>query len=161
MLHPILGLLLAGWLALGQPLAVLPGLQGVFTGTPPDDLGVRTGTLAPCPPSPNCVTSQAGDDTAHAIDPIAYQGDRQTARATLLKVLGVVPRTEIIAAGDDYIRVAFETRLLGFVDDGEFYLPPEESVIHIRSASRLGESDLGLNRRRLEQIRLALADLGL
>ena len=156
-----MGLILAGWLALGQPFAVLPGLQGVFAGSPPDNLGARNGRLAPCPPSPNCVVSQAGDDTVHEIAPIAYQGDRNAARSTLLKVLGVVPRTEVLVEEDNYIRVEFTTRLMGFVDDGEFYLPSDESVIHVRSASRLGESDLGLNRRRLEQIRLALKDLGL
>lgn len=161
-LQPLMGLLLAGWLAWVQPLAVLPGLEGVFTGSSPENLGLHEGSLAACPPSPNCVLSQAGDeDPDHAIDPIAYQSDRETARATLLQVLGVVPRTEVLTADEDYIRVEFTTRLLGFVDDGEFYLPPDEAVIHLRSASRLGESDLGLNRRRLEQIRLALEDLGL
>jgi uncharacterized protein (DUF1499 family) len=49
---------------------------------------------------------------------------------------------------------------MGFVDDTEFYFPPDEAIIHVRAAARLGESDLGVNRRRLEQIRLALKDLG-
>ena len=75
-------------------------------------------------------------------------------------MLGVVPRTTIIEETEDYIRVESSSRLLGFVDDAEFYLPADEKVIHVRSASRLGESDLGVNRRRLEQIRLAFKDLG-
>ena len=142
-------------------MAVLPGLQGVFTGTPSASLGVQEGHLSSCPVSPNCVVSQdAEDDAEHGIAPIAYSTDRETARDLLLKVLSVVPRTEVIEETDDYIYIQSTSRLLGFVDDGEFYFPADESVIHIRSASRMGESDLGVNRRRLEQIRLAMEDLG-
>lgn len=104
---------------------------------------------------------QSGGDDSHAIAPIAYTGDRETARNWLIKVLGVVPRTEIVTQTDDYIRVKSTSRLMGFVDDSEFYLPADHAVIHLRAAARLGESDLGVNRRRLEQIRLALQDLGI
>jgi uncharacterized protein (DUF1499 family) len=62
---------------------------------------------------------------------------------------------------DDYIHALSKSRIFKFVDDVEFYLPPNESVIHLRSASRVGESDLGVNRRRVEQIRLALRDLNI
>ena len=140
-------------------LAVLPGLGGAFGGQTPDNLGIEGGKLAPCPPSPNCVVSDTEDDS-HAIAPIAYTGDRDSARETLLKVLKVVPRTRVVEQSDNYIRVEFTSRLLGFVDDGEFYLPANKKTIDLRSASRLGESDLGVNRRRMEQIRLALQDLG-
>ncbi len=138
-------------------LGALPGLQ--FAGETPE-LGVNNGQLSPCPPSPNCWVSQ-GDDQAHAIEPIAYTRDRARARDLLLKVLKVVPRTDVVAETDDYIRAKSTSRLLGFVDDLEFYLPPDEHLIHLRSAARLGDSDLGVNRRRLEQIRLALSDLGI
>jgi uncharacterized protein (DUF1499 family) len=139
-------------------LGALPGLEGVFAGETPD-LGLQDGQFAPCPDQPNCVVSQ-GADEAHQIDPIPYNRDRAAAHDLLVKVLGVVPRTEIVAQTDDYIRAKATSRLMGFVDDLEFYFPKEESVIHLRSAARLGESDLGVNRRRLEQIRLALQDLG-
>ncbi|MGB0562726.1 MAG: DUF1499 domain-containing protein [Spirulinaceae cyanobacterium] len=138
--------------------AALPGMSVLFAGNAPE-LGVTDGQLAPCPPSPNCVVSRGGD-AEHQIDAIAYRSDRETARETLLKVLGVVPRTEVLTQTEDYIRAAAESRLLGFVDDLEFYFPSDAAVIEVRSASRLGESDLGVNRRRIEQIRLALADLG-
>ncbi|MBD2594193.1 DUF1499 domain-containing protein [Nostoc spongiaeforme FACHB-130] len=121
-------------------------------------LGIDHGHLTACPSSPNCVVSQ-GADAKHAIDPIAYHVDRDTARATLLKVLTVVPRTEVIEQTDNYIHALSKSRIFKFIDDVEFYFPVNESVIHIRSASRVGESDLGVNRRRLEQIRLALRDL--
>jgi len=129
-------------------------------GTAPQDLGINKGLLKPCPTSPNCVVSQNGDDT-HSIEPITYQTDRETAKQVLLKVLTVVPRTTVVEETQNYIRTESSSSLLGFVDDGEFYFPEDEKVIHIRSASRLGESDLGVNRRRLEQIRLALQDLGI
>ncbi|MCM1981341.1 DUF1499 domain-containing protein [Lyngbya confervoides] len=140
------------------PMA-LPGLQGLFAGDSPTNLGVDHGQLAPCPASPNCISSQSRDPE-HYIEPIAYQGDNQAAKSVLLDVLSVVPRTRIIEQGDRYVRVEFTTALMGFVDDGEFYFPDNENLIHLRSASRLGESDLGLNRRRMEQIRLAMRDLG-
>ena len=76
-------------------------------------------------------------------------------------MLGVVPGAAVVADKPNYIRAEFTSKLMGFVDDGEFYFPAEEGVIQVRSASRVGESDLGVNRRRVEQIRLALADLGL
>ncbi|WP_427157392.1 DUF1499 domain-containing protein [Aliinostoc sp. HNIBRCY26] len=121
-------------------------------------LGVHLGHLSACPMTDNCVVSQDGD-AKHAIDPIAYHVDRDTARKTLLKVLTVVPRTEILEDKENYIYAISKSRIFKFVDDVEFYFPPNESVIHMRSASRVGESDLGVNRRRLEQIRLALRDL--
>ena len=121
--------------------------------------GINNSRLEPCPSSPNCVVSQNGDEE-HSIEPITYQSDRATARETLLKVLSVVPRTEVIEQADDYIQAESTSRIFKFVDDVEFYFPQDENVIHVRSASRVGESDLGVNRRRIEQIRLAMQDLG-
>ncbi|HLO88951.1 MAG TPA: DUF1499 domain-containing protein [Nostocaceae cyanobacterium] len=123
-------------------------------------IGLEAGHLAPCPPSPNCAVSQNAD-AKHAIDPITYHVDLETARKTLLKVLTVVPRTEVIEQTDNYIHALSKSRIFKFIDDVEFYFPADESVIHIRSASRVGESDFGVNRRRLEQIRLALRDLNI
>ncbi|WP_096623264.1 DUF1499 domain-containing protein [Calothrix sp. NIES-3974] len=116
--------------------------------------------LSACPRTPNCVVSQ-GADSQHAIDPIPYHVSREQARETLLKVVSVVPRTEVIEKTDNYIHATSKSRIFKFVDDVEFYLPENENVIHVRSASRVGESDLGVNRRRVEQIRLALQDLGI
>ena len=141
-------------------MAALQIIKNIFAGSPPDNLGLHDGHLTNCPSSPNCVVSQNGDKD-HAIAPIPYHVDLATAKETLLKVLSVVPRTTIVEQADNYIRVESESRILGFIDDAEFYFPAGEQVIQIRSASRLGESDLGVNRRRLEQIRLALADLNI
>ncbi|WP_373529149.1 DUF1499 domain-containing protein [Nostoc sp.] len=135
---------------------ILPGATWAASSS----LGVDNGHLSSCPASNNCVVSQNAD-IKHAIDPIAYHLDRDAARETLLKVLGVVPRTEIVEQTDNYIHVLSKSRIFKFVDDVEFYFPSNESVIHLRSASRVGESDLGVNRRRMEQIRLALRDLNI
>lgn len=139
-------------------LGALPGAASLFAGNAPE-LGVQEGQLSPCPDSPNCVVSQNAD-ADHEIAPLSYSSDRDTARETLLKVLTVVPRTRVVEQTNDYIRFESSSRLLGFVDDGEFYFPAEDNIIQMRSASRVGESDLSVNRRRMEQIRLALQDLG-
>lgn len=123
-------------------------------------LGLDRGYLSSCPTSDNCVVSQDAD-SKHAIEPIPYHVDRDKARETLLKVLTVVPRTQVIEQTDNYIHALSKSRIFKFIDDVEFYFPTNESVIHVRSASRVGESDLGVNRRRLEQIRLALRDLNI
>jgi uncharacterized protein (DUF1499 family) len=123
-------------------------------------LGINNGHLSACPASNNCVVSQNADDK-HAIDAIAYHVDRNAAKETLLKVLTVVPRTQVIEQTDNYIHALSKSRIFQFIDDVEFYFPADESVIHVRSASRVGESDLGVNRRRIEQIRLALRDLNI
>jgi uncharacterized protein (DUF1499 family) len=133
---------------------IVPGTTWAFS----SGLGVNNGHLSSCPASNNCVVSQNAD-SKHAIDPIVYHVERDTARKILLKVLTVVPRTEIIEQTNNYIHALSKSRVFKFIDDLEFYLPDNESVIHLRSASRVGESDLGVNRRRTEQIRLALRDL--
>jgi uncharacterized protein (DUF1499 family) len=127
----------------------------------PSPLTAETSALtimAPCPTTPNCVVSK-GADAGHQIEPLVYQGDRDTAYADLLQVLTVVPRTVVTEKTDTYIRAESTSRIFHFVDDLEFYFPTDEKLIQIRSAARVGESDLGVNRRRLEQIRLALKDL--
>lgn len=141
-------------------LAVASNFLSVNSAIAATNLGISNGHLSPCPESPNCVVSQGGDDT-HAIAPITYSSDPETAKETLLKILSVVPRTEIVEQTDNYILAESKSRIFGFVDDVEFYFPENEPVIQMRSASRVGESDLGVNRRRLEQIRLAAQDLNI
>ena len=164
-LFTFLTIALSALIALSSPIpaqaasvAALPGISGLTAGTRPNNIGVTDGSLASCPASPNCVVSQNADGE-HAIAPIAYTTDRTTARQNLIDILGVVPRTKIVQQSDDYILVESESRLMGFRDDTEFYLPEGERIIHARAAARMGESDLGVNRRRIEQIRLAFQDL--
>jgi len=123
-----------------------------FMAKRPTDLGVKNGRLAECPETPNCVCSYASDAT-HAIEPIAYVGDRESARVTLKEALARLPRFTVIEEEANYLRAEATSALFRFVDDVEFLFDDEESVIHVRSASRVGRSDLGANRRRVEQIR--------
>ncbi len=130
-----------------------------FSGKRPTNLGVTTGKLAPCPSSPNCVSSQAIEsDQEHRVGAIAYKSSA-TALANLKSVIEGMERTKIIDATDDYLYVEFTSGLMGFVDDVEFYLDQDAGVLQVRSASRLGESDLGVNRKRVEEIRSKFAAL--
>jgi len=136
--------------------AVLAGLILLMgcSGTRPD-LGLNNGGLNPCPESPNCVNSQAADEQ-HFIEPIHFTGTRQEVHARLLQVLDSEKRTNILTAEKNYIRVEFTSAVFRFVDDVEFYFPEDqggETIIHVRSASRIGHSDLGVNRKRIERIR--------
>lgn len=123
-----------------------------FSGDRPTNLGVKNGALAPCPPSPNCVSSQSGD-AKHKIAPLTYQGTPAEAIAKLKEIITASDNAKIITAEHNYIYAEFTSKLMGFVDDVEFYLDPESATIQVRSASRLGESDLGVNRKRIEAIR--------
>ncbi len=123
-------------------------------GKSPAKLGVASGLLAPCPDKPNCVISQ-GNDEQHFIPPFRYTGTREAAVADLRQIIRVMERAYIIEAGKDYLRVEFVSSHLRFKDDAEFYFS-EPGLIHVRSGSRLGYSDFGKNRKRLERIRRLL-----
>ena len=136
---------------IGRNLLMALGLLGLIgcAGERPNNLGAREGVLAPCPGSPNCVSSQAANER-HRIAPLVFSGDPGAAFARLKRVLSVRSDTIIVDDLPDYLRVELRTML--FVDDGEFLLDRSNKVIHVRSASRLGYSDLGKNRSRLEDI---------
>ncbi|HVB48459.1 MAG TPA: DUF1499 domain-containing protein [Burkholderiales bacterium] len=129
----------------------------MFSGRRPDNLGVTDGHLTPCRPTPNCVSSQA--DPAHArhyVAPLAFAGGAQQAMAALRRVIEATPRATVIRQASNYLYAEFRSRLLGFVDDVEFICDEKSHVIHVRSASRLGRSDFGVNRARVEMIRARL-----
>lgn len=153
----LLSLLIATILLLGINI-VSPGGITMFAGKRPTNLGVNDGKLALCPSSPNCVSSQS-TDTQHTIEPLTYNTSAAEAMATLKKVIESQERTKIISESPNYIYAEFKSKLMGFVDDVEFYLDAATKVIHVRSASRLGESDLGVNRNRIETIRAAFDTL--
>lgn len=107
--------------------------------------------LRPCPESPNCVSSLS-TDSQHKITPLRVTGDPDAAIRGLAAIVGGMKRSTIIRQDAESLAVEFRT-LLGFVDDAEFVLSRDEEVIHVRSASRTGYWDLGVNRKRVEQIR--------
>jgi|GEM_PF-149131 uncharacterized protein (DUF1499 family) len=130
-----------------------------FSGQRPDNLGVTSDKLAPCPATPNCVNSQSGsDDQEHFIQPIVLTSSPDRTMAALKEVVQSLDRTEIITDMPNYLYAEFTSALMGFVDDVEFSLDQTAGVIHVRSASRLGESDLGVNRKRVETIRAKFAE---
>jgi uncharacterized protein (DUF1499 family) len=109
------------------------------------------GRLAPCPASPNCVNSLAGDPR-HAVAPLAFDGASDEAWGRLRGIVLAMPGTSLAEDRPGYLRVEFRSPLLGFVDDGEFLLDAAGRVIHVRSASRVGWSDRGVNRNRITTI---------
>lgn len=156
------GLLLLA-LAIGALLVLIAGQAGLLKGAMPDDLGLRDGKLKPPSRTPNSVSSQAalhqGAGTEYArIEPIRYDAARMDGAAALTKIGAIVlkmPGARIVQNGPDYLYVQFQSRWLKFVDDAEFAIIGNEPVIHVRSASRLGRKDFGVNRARIESIRAA------
>jgi len=119
-------------------------------------LGIVDGKLTPCPDSPNCVSSQS-QDPSRFIEPLSYKGSFQSSRQKLLQLLKPMGGVKIITETKNYIHVTFTSRVFRFIDDVEFYVVEDAPVIHVRSASRVGYSDLGVNRRRIEKIRKAFS----
>jgi uncharacterized protein (DUF1499 family) len=133
--------------------------MGLLSGKRPTDLGVKNGRLKPAPRSPNAVSSQA-DDVQHKIAPLSYQSLQAQAMEALVKIIEATPRTRIVTRSTDYLHAEYESALLGFVDDLEFYFEPGSKRVQVRSASRLGYSDFGVNRARIEDIRRRLSGSG-
>jgi uncharacterized protein (DUF1499 family) len=123
-----------------------------FTGRRPRDLGVQDGRFTAVKTwKPNWVSSQADPADAHYIAPLKFPRDGKAAMQRLAQVVQGLPRTTIVEQKDDYLYAEFSTPLMGYVDDVEFHC--DGKVIHVRSSSRLGTSDLGANRKRVEAIR--------
>ena len=133
--------------------------MGLLSGKRPADLGVRNGNLKAPPSSPNAVSSQATGGY-HQIAPLAYKGSQEQAMKALKALIEGTPNTRIVEIKPDYLYADYASALMGFVDDVEFYFPPSGKIIHVRSASRLGYSDLGVNRKRIDAIRARLAQSG-
>ena len=147
------------WFALAVVALLLAARVGAFTGKAPTNIGVRDGKLKPPAKTPNSVTSQADlwpdaprkDDAR--IAPIALQGDGKATIASIAKVIEDLPASHIVERRDDYLYAQFTTALMRFTDDVEFWFDPAAGVIQVRSASRVGRKDFGVNRARIENIR--------
>jgi len=129
------------------------------SGTRPANLGIRDGKLSVCPASPNCVSSDATDD-AHAVAPFQLVVAPDEGWRAVRTAVDGLPRTKIISSTDDYLHAECSSAVFGFVDDLELHLRPAEKLIAVRSAARLGHSDLGVNRKRLESLRGVLRERG-
>jgi uncharacterized protein (DUF1499 family) len=129
-------------------------MMSVFSGRP-SNLGVVDGRLTDCPASPNCVSTQAGD-ADHRMEPILFTGSADDAMQRVKDLVTKMPRTKIVTVEANYLHLEFRSAFFRFVDDVEFLIDTEGKVVHFRSASRVGYSDLGVNRRRMEQIAASL-----
>jgi uncharacterized protein (DUF1499 family) len=143
------------WLALvfiilGVPIIGLTVLS--LIARPPGDLGPKDGKLTPCPRTPNCVCSQDPEEN-RKIDPIKFQSSPEEALAAIKKALKEAPRITIVTERPGYLYVESRTPLFRFVDDMEFLVDEKAKVIHVRAAARSGYSDMGSNRRRIDEIR--------
>lgn len=112
---------------------------------------ILTMKLKPCPDSPNCVSSQS-DSASHHITPLPYQSSATEAMVQIKKIILALPNSKLIQQNDHYLHVEFKTRVLKFIDDVEIVIDDSEKVIHLRSASRSGYWDLGVNRKRIINI---------
>ena len=127
----------------------------LFSGKRPHHLGHKSGQLAKCPPTPNCVSSQGSGKSA--IAPYSTKENPDSTWKNLVAIINLLPEATVVQQNEEYLHAEFSSALLGFVDDVEFYHDTSHQLIHCRSASRLGFSDLGKNRQRIEKIRKQLA----
>jgi len=140
------------WILLILILSFIGARWAISLVKPRHTLGVTNGRLAECPDSPNCVSTQAKTPDQF-MKPIPFEADAETVIQQLESLLQAMPRSRIVTARDIYLHAEFRSVIFGFVDDVEFSIDDREQVIHFRSASRLGHSDLGVNRKRMEEIR--------
>ncbi len=142
----------AGIERLRSSIVMLIILIAGCTGVRPANLGTKDGKLLPCPSSPNCVSSQSAD-REHAIEPLSFSGTAAEAHAGIKKLILSMKRSRIVEETDNYIHAEFTSAVFRFVDDVEFWFDESAKLIQIRSAARLGYSDLGVNRKRVDDIR--------
>jgi uncharacterized protein (DUF1499 family) len=114
-------------------------------------LSAAVARLAPCPSKPNCVGSQASG--RNFIPPLVFSDSAQNAFERLRAIVASLPRTRIVEQTSDYLHAEAASRIFGFIDDVEFYIDQPGKRVQVRSAARLGYSDFGVNRARIEAIR--------
>lgn len=126
----------------------------MFAGQRPENLGVKDGRLAPPKRTPNCVSSQADRaDQEHFIAPILFRGSALDAIAAARKAVESMRRATVIRQEHNYLYAEYKSKLMGYVDDVECTYDEKSGVLHVRSASRLGRRDYGVNRARVEALR--------
>jgi uncharacterized protein (DUF1499 family) len=126
----------------------------------PGGLGTYQGSFAPCPNKPNCVSSFANDED-HQIAALEIEGSTEAAWAGLQTILEDTPRVEIVSSSGNYIHAVYTSSFMRYRDDVEFLLRLDEKDIAVRSASRVGYGDMGVNRNRIEAIRDELSEQNL
>lgn len=144
-------------------MLLVAGQLGLLKGRMPPDLGVKNGRLKPPAQNPNSVSSQSVLHPDHAfrayadIAPLAYTGDGAVAFARAVALVKTIPGTTVVEEAPGYLYAQCSTRWLRFTDDLELLLDDAARVIHVRSSSRLGRKDFGVNRARVEALRTRFA----
>jgi len=128
----------------------------MLAGKRPKNLGIKNGKLKNCTSKPNCVCSHCNENNPHNIKPINVIGTLSETLEKIHQLLLNTSKVKIIKYEGNYLYAECKSKLLGFVDDLEFYSDNDAKVIQVRSASRLGTSDFGVNRKRVEMIRKKL-----
>jgi uncharacterized protein (DUF1499 family) len=132
-------------------LGIIACLMFIKNNTMPRNLGVNNGKLAKMPSSPNAVSSQAKNEEKQ-VAPLSYIEDKSKSKLKIESIIGEYQSAEIITNTENYIHVVFSTSKMRFKDDVEFYFDDENKVVHYRSASRIGYSDMGMNRARYDEV---------
>ncbi|WP_300673191.1 DUF1499 domain-containing protein [Desulfoluna sp.] len=122
----------------------------------PRNLGVTDGALAPCPQSPNCVSTRA-EDEKHRVAPLSFSGSPADTMDRIVSLLMETPRVTLVTRTDHYLHAEVRSALFRFVDDVEVLIDEVEGTLHFRSASRSGYSDFGVNRKRIERLKKRLS----
>jgi uncharacterized protein (DUF1499 family) len=143
---------------LSIPLLLSLSLLGC-AGAKPAGLGVKDGRFAPCPSTPNCVSSQS-IDPEHAVAPLRFTDSPEDALGRLQKIISSMKRARIVEESGWYLRAEFTSLIFRFVDDVEFYVDADKKLVQVRSASRVGSSDFGVNRKRVDEIRALWNEAG-
>jgi uncharacterized protein (DUF1499 family) len=143
-------------------VAIAAGQLGFLQGTAPTDLGVRDGKLKPPSMTENSVTSQAALYPDHPqrkyadIAPLALKGDGPATMARIKAIVEGMEGAKVVKSAPGYLYAQFTTKLMKYVDDVEFWFDPKANLIQVRSASRVGRGDMGVNRKRIEAVRAVL-----
>ena len=139
--------------------SIIGGQMGLLSGKRPQGLGFSAGKFKPCSWKPNCVdsTTDPKTDRPHFIEPLSFSGDAAKAWSRLSGVVKAAPRASVVREDAGYMQLLFRSSVMGFTDDVEFALDAQNGKIHVRSASRLGVRDFGVNRARVEGIRARFA----
>ncbi|MFQ5525303.1 MAG: DUF1499 domain-containing protein [Thermoanaerobaculia bacterium] len=142
----------AAVVALLAALLVARFIHLSMTADPPGNLAAKSHSLAPCPESPNCVSSQAKRDSQR-VEALIVEGDPQGALERVEAAIESMDRSRIVSAGDGYLHAEFKSAVFRFVDDLELVYDAELPGFQVRSASRVGYADMGTNRKRVEALR--------
>lgn len=144
-------------------LLLVAGQLGALAGSEPSNLGLRDGKLKPPAKTPNSVSSQADLWPEHPmrerarIAPLTLVGSGPATLAKLERIVAAMPGAKVMKSEPDYLYAEFTTKLLKFTDDVEFWFDEQVGVVQVRSASRIGHGDRGVNRARVEDVRVRLA----